>query len=103
MKITEIQINKIHYIMRFIEEKTFELQYEKNIPLRYIKVSIPNWFQELIYYYYRELGYDGIPKAAKIFACDIVDGYNNQICIFNSKALPEDEFDIYKIEIKVKE
>ena len=105
IKITaEVKIDEIANIIDFIRTKVNELNYNERIRLKDIRISIPFWFQRMLdLYYEQEYKYDEVPKWERLFNCEVIEGYNNQICIFNSKALPEDEFDFYKIEINVKE
>ena len=100
IKITaERKIENIGNIISFINSQINEVHYKQNIPLAYIRVSIPFWFQQILDYYYNEnIGHSGTPNFRRIFNCEVVDGYNNQICVFNSRAFPEQEFLVFKIE-----
>ena len=104
IKITaEVRIDEIANIIDFIRRKVKELNYNERIRLKDIRISIPFWFQrKLDLYYEQEYKYDGLPKWERLFNCEVIEGYNNQICIFNSKASPEEEFLVLKIEHKPK-
>ena len=94
IKITaEVKIDEIANIIDFIRKKVHELNCDKLVHLKDIRISIPFWFQRMLdLYYEQEYKYDGVPKWERLFNCEVIEGYNNQICIFNSKASPEEEF-----------
>lgn len=104
IKITaEVKIDEIANIIDFIRKKVHELNYDKLVQLEDIKISIPFWFQRMIdLYYEKEYAYNGGPNWKRIFGAEVIDGYNNQICIFDSKASPEYTFLVLKIEHKPK-
>lgn len=62
-----------------------------------IKVSIPNFYRILFDdYRYKDMVGNilsmQMPNFTTIYGIEIVNGYNNQICIFDEYAKPEDEF-----------
>ena len=62
-----------------------------------IKISIPSYYKILLdNYNYREMKanflFMQMPKFETIYGIEIVNGQNNQICIFDEYAQPGDEF-----------
>lgn len=65
-----------------------------------IKVSIPSYLISLINEHCRRFGYyHANGKSIYFYGCEMISGYNNQICVFNKEARPDDEF-LEPIEIK---
>ena len=62
-----------------------------------IKISVPNYYRVLFdnYNYIKMAGNIQsmqMPNFDTIYGIEIVNGYNNQICVFDEYAKPEDEF-----------
>lgn len=62
-----------------------------------IKVSIPHFYRAIFEHYHYEYmkenpNFTQIPVYETIYGIEIVNGYNNQICIFDEYAKPEDKF-----------
>lgn len=63
----------------------------QNIPEERIRVSIPHWFLNTIKETYQNQNYPEV-NVEKIFGVKIVEGYNNEIAVFDHLADPRSTF-----------
>jgi hypothetical protein len=72
-----------------------------NVQIERIKISIPEFYQEILLNRIRS-DYNFFHFTTDLrtyFGCEVVSGYNNQICVFDRFARPGDIF-LEPIEIK---
>ena len=92
MEIFELKNDKIISLIIKIRENIYKLN-DRGIKNSNIKVSIPKYFQDFLignsHFNNYFLVYNG---NLQIFDCDIIDGYNNQICVFFDRAISSSDF-----------
>lgn len=76
-----------------VRSDIYDLLVQGRIEEKDVKISIPLFIQEILDQYIR-LEYWDRTKTLKVLLGnhEIVPGYNNQICVFNENAYPNDFF-----------
>lgn len=90
--VAKIDKDVLTEVYRLISEDIHYLKHVNNIPDYRIKISIPNFILKMMEYYSKsDLFYRDI-RFTDCFGCEIVPGYNNQICVFDVEADFKNEF-----------
>lgn len=84
-KTSEIGINTI---ISEIQHDIQIMKHKMNIPEERIKVSIPKFFLTIMEMYLEKIYFQEFEIKLKktLFGAEIVEGYNNQICVFDEMA-----------------
>lgn len=90
-QIFEVSINSVHEVVRQIRKDIYELS-KKARPAD-IKIAIPLHYQKILRLYINgETIYPVSADFREYFGAEVVLGYNNQICVFNERAVVESDF-----------
>lgn len=75
-----------------IRKSVYDLEVQGRVKEKNIKISIPIFIQNVLEEFIRYEYQYGQSLKKVLGGFDILPGYNNQVCIFNSEAYPEDFF-----------
>ncbi|WP_312390841.1 hypothetical protein [Chryseobacterium sp.] len=82
-----------------VRKDVHELAY-RGVQRERIKISIPEFYQNFLIGRIRHYNFfSSCPDLDSYFGCEVVSGYNNQICVFDKLAVPGDKL-LLPIEIK---
>lgn len=81
-----------YIVDRIIVRVKHQIDYlRQNIPEERIRVSIPHWFLNTIKETYQNQNYPEV-NVESLFGVKIVEGYNNEIAVFDHLADPRSTF-----------
>lgn len=89
--IFENSINSVENVIQQINQDIKILQ--RRFAPNDIKISIPKFYQKLLEFYFRDQRcWSGHFDFREHFGCEVVIGYNSQICVFGEDANPNGPF-----------
>ncbi|TDX86195.1 hypothetical protein [Epilithonimonas xixisoli] len=100
MENLEYTLKNIDEIFKKLESDIMTLR-TLRVPRERIKIAVPLFYYNVLLHYFEKIAPTGNHSLKTIFGCDVVTGYNKQICVFDEKADPRFSIYLEPIEIKM--